>query len=170
MPRSKIPTNMDNQVLQPLLIKCIVQLELIQAIDNIVFYPTTSRKEDANNIAAAQALRSSPASTMNRSSISDNVNERSQYDDCGMYVHLSSEHLFLLVDCLLKSFEFARQFNCNAEQRNILWKAGFKGKDKPNLLKHETQSLACIFRILFKMFNDETRRNKHEQIQERLVK
>uniref|UniRef100_A0A8C7IRX7 ARF guanine nucleotide exchange factor 2 n=1 Tax=Oncorhynchus kisutch TaxID=8019 RepID=A0A8C7IRX7_ONCKI len=37
-----------------LLIKCVVQLELIQTIDNIVFYPATSKKEDAENMAAAQ--------------------------------------------------------------------------------------------------------------------
>lgn len=37
------------------LIKCVVQLELIQTIDNIVFYPATSRKEDQENLAAAQA-------------------------------------------------------------------------------------------------------------------
>ena len=37
-----------------LLIKCVVQLELIQTIDNIVFFPATSKKEDAENLAAAQ--------------------------------------------------------------------------------------------------------------------
>ena len=37
-----------------ILIKCVVQLELIQTIDNIVFFPTTSKKEDADNMAAAQ--------------------------------------------------------------------------------------------------------------------
>ena len=31
---------------QSLIIKCVVQLELIQAIDNIVFYPNTSRQDD----------------------------------------------------------------------------------------------------------------------------
>lgn len=31
-----------------------MQLELIQTIDNIVFYPATSKKEDAENMAAAQ--------------------------------------------------------------------------------------------------------------------
>lgn len=29
-----------------MIIKCVVQLELIQAIDNIVFYPNTARQED----------------------------------------------------------------------------------------------------------------------------
>lgn len=44
----------DQKLFQCLLIKCVVQLELIQTIDNIVFFPTTSRKEDAENLAAAQ--------------------------------------------------------------------------------------------------------------------
>ena len=47
---------------------------------------------------------------------------------------------------------------------------GFKGKDKPNLLKHETQSLACILRILFKMYNDESRKEFTLEIQNRLIK
>lgn len=38
-----------------LLIKCVVQLELIQTIDNIIFYPATSKKEDAETLAMATA-------------------------------------------------------------------------------------------------------------------
>lgn len=49
------PTGVSDQKLfAGLLIKCVVQLELIQTIDNIVFYPATSKKEDAENMAAAQ--------------------------------------------------------------------------------------------------------------------
>lgn len=44
----------DQRLFAGLLIKCVVQLELIQTIDNIVFYPATSKKEDADNMAAAQ--------------------------------------------------------------------------------------------------------------------
>lgn len=44
----------DQKLFAGLLIKCVVQLELIQTIDNIVFYPATSKKEDAENLAAAQ--------------------------------------------------------------------------------------------------------------------
>lgn len=29
-----------------MIIKCVVQLELIQAIDNILFYPNTTKQED----------------------------------------------------------------------------------------------------------------------------
>lgn len=43
-------------VFTSLIIKCAVQLELIQTVDNIIFYPATSRKEDQENLAMAQVL------------------------------------------------------------------------------------------------------------------
>uniref|UniRef100_A0A674C5H0 ARF guanine nucleotide exchange factor 2 n=1 Tax=Salmo trutta TaxID=8032 RepID=A0A674C5H0_SALTR len=132
-----------------LLIKCVVQLELIQTIDNIVFYPATSKKEDAENMAAAQVCH--------------NGGEQ------GMYRHLSSQHLFKLLDCLLESHTFARDFNSNNEQRTALWRAGFKGKSKPNLLKQETSSLACSLRILFRMYCDRQLQDSWPDIQTRLL-
>lgn len=48
-----VETNSDYRLFQILTIKCIVQLELIQTIDNIIFYPSTSKKEDLQNIAIA---------------------------------------------------------------------------------------------------------------------
>lgn len=47
----------DQKLFTGLLIKCVVQLELIQTIDNIVFYPATSKKEDAEHMAAAQVKK-----------------------------------------------------------------------------------------------------------------
>lgn len=47
--------------------------------------------------------------------------------------------------------------------------AGFKGKAKPNLLKQETQSLACLFRILFRMYNDESRRDAWADVESKLI-
>lgn len=54
IPHLKVPLDMEHRVFHNLLIKCVVQLELIQTIDNIIFYPTTSKKEDASLVAAAQ--------------------------------------------------------------------------------------------------------------------
>uniref|UniRef100_A0A8C9W9Y4 ARF guanine nucleotide exchange factor 2 n=1 Tax=Scleropages formosus TaxID=113540 RepID=A0A8C9W9Y4_SCLFO len=136
-----------------LLIKCVVQLELIQTIDNIVFYPATSKKEDAENMAAAQVL-----STFIHLA-----------DEQGMYRYLSPQHLFKLLDCLLQSHTFARDFNSNNEQRTALWRAGFKGKSKPNLLKQETSSLACSLRILFRMYSDPRLQHAWPDIQTRLL-
>uniref|UniRef100_A0A667ZG02 ARF guanine nucleotide exchange factor 2 n=1 Tax=Myripristis murdjan TaxID=586833 RepID=A0A667ZG02_9TELE len=140
-----------------LLIKCVVQLELIQTIDNIVFYPATSKKEDAENMAAAQLLFAfeETADTLG--------------PDQGMYRHLTSQHLFKLLDCLLESHTFAKDFNSNNEQRTALWRAGFKGKSKPNLLKQETSSLACSLRILFRMYSDPQLQHSWPDIQTRLL-
>ncbi|XP_077109411.1 brefeldin A-inhibited guanine nucleotide-exchange protein 2 [Ranitomeya variabilis] len=146
----------DQKLFAGLLIKCVVQLELIQTIDNIVFFPSTSKKEDAEHLAAAQR---------------DTVGEdfQAEYEDQGMYKFMSTPHLFKLLDCLQESHSFAKAFNSNNEQRTALWRAGFKGKSKPNLLKQETSSLACCLRILFRMYTDERRRDSWEDIEQRLL-
>uniref|UniRef100_A0A670IW37 ARF guanine nucleotide exchange factor 2 n=1 Tax=Podarcis muralis TaxID=64176 RepID=A0A670IW37_PODMU len=146
----------DQKLFASLLIKCVVQLELIQTIDNIVFYPATSKKEDAEHMAAAQ-----------RDTLETDIHIDTE--DQGMYKYMSSQHLFKLLDCLQESHSFSKAFNSNYEQRTVLWRAGFKGKSKPNLLKQETSSLACCLRILFRMYVDENRRDSWEAIQERLL-
>ncbi|KAH0617655.1 hypothetical protein JD844_016116 [Phrynosoma platyrhinos] len=85
-PTAKFP---DQKLFGALLIKCVVQLELIQTIDNIVFFPATSKKEDAENLAAAQVST--------RDAIDFNVHVDTQ--DQGMYRFLTSQQLFKLLDC-----------------------------------------------------------------------
>ncbi|KAM9506460.1 brefeldin A-inhibited guanine nucleotide-exchange protein 2-like isoform 2-T2 [Salvelinus alpinus] len=154
----------DQKLFAGLLIKCVVQLELIQTIDNIVFYPATSKKEDADNMAAAQVYHN------HRDALEEAVEEGDPgQGEQGMYRHLSSQHLFKLLDCLLESHTFARDFNSNNEQRTALWRAGFKGKSKPNLLKQETSSLACSLRILFRMYCDRQLQDSWPDIQTRLL-
>uniref|UniRef100_A0A4W4GBQ3 SEC7 domain-containing protein n=1 Tax=Electrophorus electricus TaxID=8005 RepID=A0A4W4GBQ3_ELEEL len=146
----------EQRLFSALLIKCVVQLELIQTIDNIVFFPATSKKEDAENFAAAQ-----------RDTLDTDVHVQTQ--DQGMYRYLTSEQLLKLLDCLLESHSFAKAFNSSHEQRTALWRAGFKGKSKPNLLKQETSSLACGLRILFRMYMDPGRQDAWEEVQTRLL-
>uniref|UniRef100_A0A8C4TSJ7 ADP ribosylation factor guanine nucleotide exchange factor 2 n=1 Tax=Falco tinnunculus TaxID=100819 RepID=A0A8C4TSJ7_FALTI len=148
--------SLDQKLFAGLLIKCVVQLELIQTIDNIVFYPATSKKEDAEHMAAAQ-----------RDALDADIHIDTE--DQGMYKYMSSHHLFKLLDCLQESHSFSKAFNSNYEQRTVLWRAGFKGKSKPNLLKQETSSLACCLRILFRMYVDENRRDSWDAIQRRLL-
>ncbi|XP_032451671.1 brefeldin A-inhibited guanine nucleotide-exchange protein 1 isoform X2 [Nasonia vitripennis] len=153
------------KIFAALLIKCVVQLELIQTIDNVVFYPATSRKEDQENLAAAQADMLNSKSEIGVIGTGGDQQKEEQ----GMYCALPASHLLQLVDCLLASHRFAKSFNSNHEQRNILWKAGFRGNVKPNLLKQETQSLACALRILFKMYSDESHRTDWNLVESRLV-
>lgn len=151
-----------------LLIKCVVQLELIQTIDNIIFYPATSKKEDAETLALATAdININQSGSI--SLLSTAEHSECQREEQGMYSFLSTTHLIKFVDCLIDSHRFAKNFNRNQEQRMILWKAGFKGSVKPNLLKQETQSLACVLRILFKMYSDENRREDWPEVELRLI-
>lgn len=161
--KSPPPTKLlsDHKVFTGLMIKCVVQLELIQTIDNVVFFPATSRKEDAEHLAAAQA------DILHRDL--SNAEDSQQNEEQGMYPFLSSSQLFQLVDCLLESHRFSKAFNSNHEQRNFLWKAGFRGTAKPNLLHQETQSLACALRILFRMYTDDSRQGAWSQIQDKLT-
>ncbi|XP_066588136.1 brefeldin A-inhibited guanine nucleotide-exchange protein 1 [Prorops nasuta] len=153
------------KVFSALLIKCVVQLELIQTIDNVVFYPATSRKEDQENLALAQAdMQNGKISELGSRGGGDQ-----QKEEQGMYCALATVHLLKLVDCLLDSHRFAKTFNSNNEQRNVLWKAGFRGNVKPNLLKQESQSLACALRILFKMYSDDAHRNDWPKVEARLT-
>lgn len=158
--KTEIITHATNSTFASLLIKCVVQLELIQTIDNIVFFPATSRKEDAETLALAAADL--------KGNNPHNLTE-CQREEQGMYSYLNTPHLLQLIDCLLQSHRFAKRFNSNNEQRNILWRAGFKGAVKPNLLKQEATSLACVLRILFKMYSDENRRKDWHEIEIRLI-
>ncbi|XP_062316284.1 brefeldin A-inhibited guanine nucleotide-exchange protein 2 [Osmerus eperlanus] len=153
----------DQKLFAGLLIRCVVQLELIQTVDNIVFYPSTSRKEDADNMAAAQR------DTLEKGGPGQAQEGAPGQGAQGMYSHLSPQHLFKLLDCLLESHSFARDFNSNNEQRTALWRAGFKGKSKPNLLKQETSSLACSLRILFRMYSDPALSTSWPDIHTRLL-
>ena len=95
-------------------VKCIVQLELIQSIDNIIFYPATSKRsteqqpprfrcltqcprEDAETLLRAQEL-GRPTSMGSKGGKEDGRKE-----ERGMYESLSLHHLYTLLDCLLQA-------------------------------------------------------------------
>ena len=86
-----------------------------------------------------------------------------------MYSSLSLHHLYTLLDCLIQAHRFARNFNANSEQRTLLWKSGFIGNAKPNLLKQETQSLSCCLRIMFRLYFDKARSDCWDEIETKLL-
>ncbi|XP_065569507.1 brefeldin A-inhibited guanine nucleotide-exchange protein 1-like isoform X3 [Artemia franciscana] len=157
----EMPITSDQRIFSALQIRCVVQLELITTIENIVFFPATAKKEDAEALALSQGDSISLESS--------SLHYYSFDQDQGMYSHISSSHIFQLLDILKESHYFARDFNSNQEQRNLLWKAGFKGNVRPNLLKQETLSIACIFRILFRLYRDESRQDTWPEVERRLT-
>ena len=234
-----------NEIFTIFKIKSIVQVELIQTVDNIVFYPSTSKKEDDAlllkieeelnerqtqlNAKQKQIFIYSSTKSMDNfensnSNLNSEANQFSSKDDAiendresieeddfvefnkyqaiddhttnqqqqstknllnattstidesykinenlGMYQFISTTTLLKLADYLVRSHEFAKSFNCNQEQRNVLWHAGLQGNVKPNLLVHESKSIACALRILFKIYSDEKRSNDLDLIKNRLI-
>ena len=52
----------------------------------------------------------------------------------------------------------------------LLFVLGFKGQSKPNLLKQETSSLACLIRILFRMYHDESRKESWDEVEQKMLR
>lgn len=66
-----------------------------------MFFPSTSRKEDQEYLALAQ-----------NTAINQNTDiMEQQQEEQGMYSNLSSEHLFMLTDCLLRVHNYTKQYN-----------------------------------------------------------
>lgn len=51
---------------------------------------------------------------------------------------------------------------------NISFK-GFWGNVKPDLLRHESHSLACSLRILFRMYTDDCRQDASAIVEKKLI-
>eukprot|EP01137_Pigoraptor_chileana_P033942 Opistho-2@25725 len=132
-----------------IIIKCVVQLELIQAVQHMVLGAPDAEGVEGETPgvpAASNALLPSRE---------------------GMYGLLSDGHVLLFLDCLRDAHDFARAFNANLELRTSLWKAGFM-KQMPNLLKQETTSLVCAFRILFRVYDDDRRKGMWSEVERRI--
>ncbi|KAI8812764.1 hypothetical protein BJ742DRAFT_552239 [Cladochytrium replicatum] len=87
-----------------------------------------------------------------------------------VYRSLKSDHLFVLIDSLEKSYRFAQRFNGDLELRMQLFKMGFM-KQLPNLLKQETSSVSCYISVLIKMHSDPSpeRQAMREETEKRLL-
>ncbi|KAJ3150955.1 guanine nucleotide exchange protein for ADP-robosylation factor [Geranomyces michiganensis] len=87
-----------------------------------------------------------------------------------VYHSLNSRNLFTLIDCLERSYRFAREFNGDMELRMALYRMGFM-KQLPNLLKQETSSVSSYLNSLIKMYLDgsDERKAMRPEIEKRLV-
>eukprot|EP00123_Amoebidium_parasiticum_P018334 comp24173_c0_seq5/m.44182 comp24173_c0_seq5/g.44182 ORF comp24173_c0_seq5/g.44182 comp24173_c0_seq5/m.44182 type:complete len:1700 (-) comp24173_c0_seq5:573-5672(-) len=126
------------------IIKCVVQLELIQAVENALLQQT-----------------SAPGN------LSHGREETIQDPNNGLYPYVSSAQLQRVLDFLRKSHDHASAFNGNQQLRLALWKAGFM-KQPPNLLKQETSSLHASLSLLFRMYEDPSRKDMSEDVRERI--
>ena len=122
----------------------VVQLELIRAIDHILFYPTTTKYE--NDFILNFNLNQS------------NAKVPPKLDPRGMFSKLSTPQLLSLNECLTKSHQSSNQILALekglGENEN---KYRFFTSQRSLLVETETASIATGFRILFHiLFSSET--------------
>lgn len=144
-----------------IIIKCVVQLELIQAVLCIMFGREAPQPIALVHPPSASGGAVSPADD----SASDDPAEVDRQR--GVYQFMATDHLLMLIDCLERSHAFAEGFNANEELRTALWKAGFT-KQQPNLYKQEIGSLTCMVHILLTMYNDASREAVWPHVEARL--
>ncbi|VDD93759.1 unnamed protein product [Enterobius vermicularis] len=139
-----------------LLVRCVVQLELVDAVNHIVFGSGAMHKDDVHafpstHLSSKDALREPSGEVQNGIIQSDEIFFGA--DDDGLFSYIGADRLLCLVNCLLQSHRLAQKFNGNNAQRTLLWKAGFKGRSKPNLLRQETHSVRSALGILYRLYS-----------------
>eukprot|EP00053_Salpingoeca_punica_P019678 m.200806 g.200806 ORF g.200806 m.200806 type:complete len:1530 (-) comp17699_c1_seq2:138-4727(-) len=160
--RNDPPLSSQQSLFNSLIIKCVVQLELIQTVEWILLAsarpePAPVIKPDADSVEKRQAARAYATARA-----LDRVGE--------LFRCMSTPRLFVVLDCLQHSHEFARKFNLDLALRNALWKAGFmKNRSKPNLFKQEIMSISVALRIMFRLFGDESRSSCWEMLEARIA-
>ena len=116
----------------------VVQLELIRAIDHILFYPTSTRYENEHIMNLKQSENKA------------NFNSPPKLDSRGMFSKLSTPQLLSLNECLIKTHEAANYIISlnnelsDCEGNNIQF-----SMQKSLIIDIETSSIATAFRILF---------------------
>ncbi|KAJ1982293.1 guanine nucleotide exchange protein for ADP-robosylation factor [Dimargaris verticillata] len=87
-----------------------------------------------------------------------------------IYQAVDSDQLFFVLDCLDKSYQFAKKFNADVQLRLALVESGFMTQ-VPSLLKQEVSSLQCSLAILQQMYTDSSpeRTIIAEEVEDRLV-
>ncbi|EJW85176.1 hypothetical protein WUBG_03917, partial [Wuchereria bancrofti] len=158
-----------------LLVRCVVQLELVDAVNSIIFGQESVKKDEAKANAVLSTV-SQPESCSKptgqelrnggfKQEVVDNVESGAlESTDGGLYKYIEVDHLMRLIECLLDSHTLAQKFNGNNTQRTLLWKAGFKGRSKPNLLRQETRSVRTALNILYRLYIDTGKTSVQQKI------
>nr|CAD2199146.1 unnamed protein product [Meloidogyne enterolobii] len=111
--------------------RCIIQLEVVDAVSNILF---------GRNAFKVEPPAKRPSNTFTNERGGNGGGEGRSEDSFSigelpsMFQYLSTKNLMCLADALLRSHSMARRLSSNTTaQRNLLWKATFKGRSKPNM-------------------------------------
>uniref|UniRef100_A0A914NE75 SEC7 domain-containing protein n=1 Tax=Meloidogyne incognita TaxID=6306 RepID=A0A914NE75_MELIC len=130
--------------------RCIIQLEVVDAVSNILF---------GRNAFKVEPPAKRPSNTFTNERGGNGGGEGRSEDSFSIEFFSQcsntspTKKLMCLADALLRSHSMARRLSSNTTaQRNLLWKATFKGRSKPNMQKLEAHSIHCALNILFQLY------------------
>ncbi|KAK9722111.1 guanine nucleotide exchange protein for ADP-robosylation factor [Basidiobolus ranarum] len=129
------------------------------SLPNASLYQMDKQKQEFRRITARCVLRLLLIQTVDDLFNSNEI----------VYRSIDSHHLFILIDCLERSYSFAQRFNSDMELRAAIFEAGLMPQ-LPNLFRQETLSAcSCVF-LLFKMYSDNSkdRQNHADEVEDKL--
>lgn len=151
-------------------VKFLVQLDLIEAIDNIVFYPSYSRREDCDLLKSVeQELKQRKlVEEYEYSTLADSKYDNGNGGDnavCnGMYGHMNTLTLLRLAKFLIKVSASSNQVYLDKGKLKI-------PTDQLSCLStQEIKSLLCAIRILFYIYLDPNRQSHCDEIENELIR
>ncbi|ORX95160.1 hypothetical protein K493DRAFT_407713 [Basidiobolus meristosporus CBS 931.73] len=124
------------------------------------YYQMDQHKQEFRRITAKCVLRLLLVQTVEDLFSSNDV----------VYRSIDSHHLFIIIDCLERSFSFAKRFNSDMELRKAIYEADLMPQ-LPNLFRQETQSAHTCILLLFKMYSDsaQDRQNHTDEVEDKLT-
>lgn len=140
------------------LLRCHVQLQLVESIGTMLFGPDTYKVESPN-----------PKEKLNGI---NGVNGTSEEQPPGCYSSIPSPVLLKIVHVMWSAHKSIRLFRTDEFQRNVLFKATMKCKDvksKPNANKLETLSVHTTLNILHRLYSGATDPKEIEVYRKELV-
>ncbi|KAI6178099.1 hypothetical protein M3Y98_00464500 [Aphelenchoides besseyi] len=140
----------DTSVQTSSLTRCVIQLELVDAVSSILFGKNAFKVEGPVETRSASLTNSYDRADYGAESPNSMNDDTSKY--IPMFNHIPMDLLLKIVDEMRDAYEIAHQFTTNVELRTILMKATFKGKCKPNQLKQETHAIHCALNLLFRLY------------------
>ncbi|CAJ0573252.1 unnamed protein product, partial [Mesorhabditis spiculigera] len=132
-----------DHLISAVLVHCVVQSELVDAVTSIVLGTTRNQSEPGHS-----PLATSPPNGIHE----------------GLFDTMRPQHLLVICDALADSQRLARHFNEKNAQRTLLWKAGLRGTTKPNLMRQETHALRAMLAILLRLLGDRRSAEIREQV------
>ncbi|KAI6202677.1 hypothetical protein M3Y99_01865100 [Aphelenchoides fujianensis] len=136
----------DTSVQTSSLTRCVVQLELVDAVSSILFGKNAFKVEGPTELRSA-----SLTSHLDRSDYGSE-SPNSMNEGHPMFSFIPTDLLLDLVEEMRGAYEIAREFSTNAEQRNILSKAIITGKGNHKQEKQETHAIHCALNLLFRLY------------------